>query len=87
MNNQSKPPRVRLDTYTWRDPDGTQTPGIAIRHYSRIAAHLTPAEAIQMADRLVDLAERVESRTPVLPLVDASGTPEDPLPTTDLERE
>lgn len=86
MTQNTKRPSVRLGAYTWRDLDGSTTPGIALRHNKHVAAHLTPAEAMQMADRLVDLAERVE-RTPALPLTDASGSVEHELPTTVAELE
>lgn len=96
---QSKRPYVQVRAYVWRDADGTPTPGISLRNGQRLAAHLTPTEAIAMANKLVDLTEQVE-RTPArhvregsrhsresLPLVDASGSPEEPLPTTDLYNE
>lgn len=40
---------------------GNHIPGIALWHGQRIIAHLTPVEAKQLADNLVDLAEQVEA--------------------------
>ncbi|WP_028280264.1 hypothetical protein [Arthrobacter sp. H5] len=67
-------PYIKARTWTWRDRDGNQTPGIALMHGGSVKAHLTYAEALRMADRLVDLT-------------DAAGNPEQPLPSTTAEQE
>lgn len=86
MTPPTKRPHVRIAAHTWLDADGNGTPGIALRHNKFVAAHLTPDQAMQMADQLVDLAEQVE-RTPALPLTDASGSVEAQLPATVAELE
>lgn len=67
-------PYVKARAYTWLDADGTATPGIALLQGRSVKAHLTPAEARTLADRIHDLT-------------DAAGNPEEPLPTTEAEQE
>ena len=41
---------------------GNYIPGIGLWHGKQLMAHLTPTEAKQLADRLVDLAELIEEK-------------------------
>lgn len=52
-----------VQPYTWRDRDGTRTPGIILNHGKLPAAHLTPDEARELADTLHDLADQIEQET------------------------
>lgn len=54
-------PYARIRKHIWRDQNGQEVPGIALYHGERIVIHMTPAEALQIADKLVDLAERIEA--------------------------
>lgn len=45
--------------WTWTDGNGNRTHGIGLMHGQTCIAHLTPDEAIKLADRLVDMAERL----------------------------
>lgn len=67
-------PYVKALPWTWRDADGSSTPGVALMQGRTVRAHLTPAEARTLADRIHDLT-------------DAAGNPEPALPTTDAEQE
>jgi len=49
--------------YVWMNPDKTGTPGIGLMYGNKLKAHLTPVEARTMADKLHDLADKVESET------------------------
>lgn len=60
---EKRRPYLKLRAYTWKAADGTETPGVALTYCNQIRAHLTPAEARTMADKLHDLADRVESET------------------------
>lgn len=53
-------PFLEIRRYTWKAKDGTETPGVALKFGNQIKAHLTPEEAIRMADKLVDLSEQTE---------------------------
>lgn len=57
----SRPYLSKVHSWEWRDKDGNATPGIALRKGNYIVAHLTPGEAIDLSNRLVDLAERLEA--------------------------
>lgn len=46
----------------WTNDDGTITAGIALYHKTQRVAQLEPAEAYELADRLVDLAESLEAQ-------------------------
>lgn len=50
--------------HTWAKPGEPDTPGIALIGLGGLSAHLTPAEAVSLADQLVDLAEQLEASTP-----------------------
>lgn len=52
----------------WTKPGELDTRGIALVGLGGLAAHLTPAEALELADRLVDLAEQLEAPTPTHPI-------------------
>lgn len=67
-------PYIKARSWTWHDADGTSTPGVALMQGRTVRAHLTPAEARTLADRIHDLT-------------DANGNPEPALPTTDAEQE
>jgi hypothetical protein len=54
-----KPRRVR--PYIWRDREGNETRGIAVSsRVHPIAVHLTIAEAVALADSIVDMVESIE---------------------------
>lgn len=57
----NRPYLSKVQPWHWKDQHGNTTPGIALRKGNYIAAHLTAAEAIQLSNRLVDLAERLET--------------------------
>lgn len=46
----------------WTNDDGTITAGIALYHKRQRVAQLTAAEAYELADNLVDLAEALEAQ-------------------------
>lgn len=63
MSNQSadRRPQIRITRRSWGGTNGHQTPGILfVKGTGIIVAHYTPTEALQLADQLVDLAEKVE---------------------------
>lgn len=72
--NETQRPRLKARQWTWKDRDGSQTPGVGIIGRRGLVGHLTPTEARTLADRIHDL-------------LDADGNPEQPLPTTEAERE
>lgn len=51
---------VRLNN--WTNEDHTKTLGIAVHKGADVVAHLTPDEAIQLSNQLVDLAERINTQ-------------------------
>lgn len=55
-----KRPFLTIRPYTWKTPDGTETPGVSLKHGGQVKAHLTPAEARAMADKLHDYADQTE---------------------------
>ena len=57
----NRPYLSKVQPWYWKDQHGNSTPGIALRKGPHIAAHLTAAEAIQLSNRLVDIAERLET--------------------------
>lgn len=96
-------PQAKVRPYVWVD-SGTQerTPGIGLLHRGTVLAHLTANEARSMADRLHDLAEKIDNPevlqnaspvTDVAPklvlrrITAADGTEEPDLITTPAESE
>jgi hypothetical protein len=59
----SRPYLNSVKPYTWRSKDGTETPGILLNNGRHPVAHLTPAEAYNLANTLTDLAESIEQGT------------------------
>lgn len=57
-------PYLNVRIYTWKAPDRTLTPGIGLFRGRDIQGHLTYAEAIELSNRLVDLAETLEQENP-----------------------
>lgn len=55
-------PFAQVRNWTWKHQDRSETPGIGIFHGNRIQIHLTPAEARAMADRLHDMADRIDAQ-------------------------
>jgi hypothetical protein len=55
-------PRVKARLWEWRGKAGVRTPGIAIFQGQAVRGHLTPAQAISLANRLVDLAEQIQGQ-------------------------
>lgn len=53
-------PKVKVRPYVWKALDETETQGIGILSQGRAVAHYTAAEARTMADRLHDLADKLE---------------------------
>lgn len=51
-------PYLKARFWTWK-ADGTETPGIGLMYGDKLRAHLEPAEAYALANRLVDLADRL----------------------------
>jgi hypothetical protein len=61
MTSENRRPYFnKVIPYTWRKPGQPDTPGIALIGLGGFSAHLTPAEAIELSNHLVDLAERLE---------------------------
>lgn len=57
----TRPYLTKVHAWEWtNNQTGTKTPGIALRQGRRFVVHLTAGEAIQLANRLVDLAETLE---------------------------
>lgn len=56
-------PYVTAKKWAWLEGAGVRTPGIGLMRGNAICAHLTPAEALALADRLVDMAEALEKGT------------------------
>lgn len=53
----------RIRRFNWLSrTTGNYIKGIGMWHGKRLMAHLTPTEAKQLADRLVDLAELIEGQ-------------------------
>lgn len=56
-------PRINTIRYKdWTHNDGTTTKGIALYSKTFRVAQLTPTEAYELADNLVDLAEALEAQ-------------------------
>ena len=54
-------PKVKARAYYWRALDGTKTPGVGILQGGLVVAHYTADEARRMADRLHDLADKLDT--------------------------
>lgn len=57
-------PYLKPRGYTWKAEDRTVVPGIGLMHGGKIRAHLTAAEAYELANSLVDLADNLDAGTP-----------------------
>lgn len=57
----TRPYLSKIQPWHWKDQHGNTTPGILLRKGHRIVAHLTPGEAIQLSNQLVDLVETMEA--------------------------
>lgn len=56
-------PRINTIRYKdWTHQDGSTSRGIAMYHKQWRVAQLTAAEAYELADNLVDLAEQLEAQ-------------------------
>lgn len=57
-------PSVKVRPKIWKEMDGSRIPGFALFSTKRLViAHLTPAEAIQLANELIDRVEQHETET------------------------
>ena len=56
-------PSLRLQRWAWRSPGAPDLPGIGLFRGTRTQAHLTPDEARTLADKLHDMADRLEEET------------------------
>lgn len=63
----TRPYLSKIYCWNWKDEQGNVTPGILLRKGKHVAAHLTATEAIQLANRLVDLAEQLEAHHDQVP--------------------
>lgn len=60
MASRDRPYIGAIKPYTWKPRKGTdQVPGLLIGGASGVAAHLTKAEAYDLANRLVDAADQL----------------------------
>lgn len=57
---RTRPHISRIRTYTYKSKDGLGTSGIGLFKGRELTAHLTPTEALDLANLLVDLAEKIE---------------------------
>jgi len=55
-------PFIKVRYWTWRDHARNATPGVGIFTGNQIQAHLTPAEARNLADKLHDMADQIDAR-------------------------
>jgi hypothetical protein len=58
---ENRRPYVKVRGWEWRGAGGTKTPGVGILRGQALVAHLTPAEARHMADRLHDMADQMDA--------------------------
>lgn len=63
MNNR-RPYFSKVIHHTWTSAGHPDTPGIALIGLGGYSAHLTASEAIELSNRLVDLAETLETEQP-----------------------
>ena len=59
---RTRPHISRIRTYTYKSKDGSGTEGIGLFKGRELAVHLTPSEAIELANTLVDEAEKFASK-------------------------
>lgn len=84
----------RVRPYTWTPKTGDDpVPGLLLGGAAGIAAHLTKTEAYELANQIVDAADKLPEPRAPKPcyasrndgLTAADGTPEEPLPATPAE--
>ena len=63
MNNR-RPYFKKVILHTWTSAGPPDTPGIAFIGLGGFNAHLTASEAIELSNRLVDLAESLDTEQP-----------------------
>jgi hypothetical protein len=62
MTDKSRRPYFsKVVPQTWTKPGHPDTPGIAFIGLGGYSAHLTPAEAIELSNHIVDIAETLEA--------------------------
>lgn len=59
MTRRSRLRAVQVRPYTWNAKQPDAKPGVLMRDRAGQITHLTPAEAVALADRLVDIAEQM----------------------------
>jgi len=62
QTSPTRRPFLKARYWTWRDPDANTTPGVGFFTGKQIQAHLTPAEARTLADKLHDMADQIEAK-------------------------
>lgn len=55
-------PYITVRKRAWLDAGGTRTPGIGLMRGRTVCAHLTPSDALALADQIVDMAEALETK-------------------------
>lgn len=60
IKGQGPRPYLTARLWSWRESEHS-TPGIGLFRGVELRAHLTPAEAYAMANRLVDLADKLQA--------------------------
>ena len=58
-----RPFYTNVRPYPWRDQGNTTTPGIGIFKGSAICLHLTEAEAVQLANELLEAIETARAKS------------------------
>jgi hypothetical protein len=56
------PPFLKPRYWDWEDQSGNRAPGVGLFRGADLKAHLTPGQARALADKLHDMADRIESR-------------------------
>lgn len=56
-----KRPFLKVRYWTWKAVDQTDVRGIGLMYGDQLRAHLAPAEARSLADRLHDMADKLDS--------------------------
>lgn len=55
-------PHINVRLWAWKSPGAPDVPGVGLfQGGSRLQAHITPAQAHELADLLHDLAEEIET--------------------------